>query len=55
MDAPDAKWTLDLCNEQSDAWPIHFSRIMPWPGLLTKAPGKPWYRLRALSLSSVAA
>ena len=31
MDAPDAKWTLDLCIEQSDAWPIHFSRIVPWP------------------------
>lgn len=31
MDAPEAKWTLDLCLEQSEPWPIHFSRIVPWP------------------------
>lgn len=28
---PRAKWTLDLCIDQSDVWPIHFSEIVPWP------------------------
>jgi len=32
LDAPSAKWTLDVCVEQSIDWPIHFSRIVPWPG-----------------------
>jgi len=31
MDAPSAKWTLDLCVEQSAAWPIYFSQVQPWP------------------------
>lgn len=31
MDAPSAKWTLDVCIDQSDIWPIHFSQIVPWP------------------------
>jgi hypothetical protein len=31
MDAPFAKWTVDLCIEQSDVWPIHFSKIVSWP------------------------
>lgn len=31
MDAPQAKWTVDLCIDQSDIWPIHFSRVVPWP------------------------
>ncbi len=31
MDAPFAKWTVDLCIEQSAVWPIHFSQIVPWP------------------------
>ena len=31
MDAPDAKWTLDLCIDQSVPWPIHFSAVQPWP------------------------
>ena len=31
MDAPEAKWTLDFCIEQSEPWPIHFSAIQPWP------------------------
>ena len=31
MDAPEAKWTLDLCIDQSEPWPIHFSNIVPWP------------------------
>ena len=31
IDAPVSKWTLDLCVDQSDKWPIHFSQIVPWP------------------------
>lgn len=31
MDAPSAKWTLDLCVRQSELWPIHFSQVEPWP------------------------
>lgn len=31
MDAPNAKWTLDICLEQSQIWPIYFSQIQPWP------------------------
>lgn len=31
LDAPSAKWTLDICIDQSDPWPIHFSQIVPWP------------------------
>ena len=31
MDAPEAKWTLDLCIDQSAPWPIYFSDVQPWP------------------------
>lgn len=31
MDSPEAKWTLDLCLNQSEPWPIYFSQIQPWP------------------------
>lgn len=31
LDAPSAKWTLDLCLAQSGEWPIHFSSVVPWP------------------------
>jgi hypothetical protein len=31
MDAPEAKWTLDLCVEQAVPWPIHLSAVQPWP------------------------
>jgi hypothetical protein len=37
MDAPQAKWTLDLCIEQSAQWPIHLSQVVPWPEGLTLA------------------
>lgn len=30
MDSPEAKWTLDVCLDQSVAWPIHFSRPHAW-------------------------
>lgn len=31
MDAPDAKWTLDICINQSAPWPISFCDVVPWP------------------------
>lgn len=31
MDAPEAKWTLDCCIEQSETWPIYFSQVQSWP------------------------
>lgn len=31
MDAPEAKWTLDICIDQSVEWPIYFSDVQPWP------------------------
>ncbi|MBF8292580.1 MAG: hypothetical protein HW392_1407 [Steroidobacteraceae bacterium] len=31
MDSPEAKWTLDLCIDQSVPWPIYFSQVLPWP------------------------
>ena len=31
MDAPYAKWTLDICVDQSEPWPIYFSSVQPWP------------------------
>lgn len=31
MDAPEAKWTVDICLDQSYDWPIKFSSILPWP------------------------
>ncbi len=31
LDAPAAKWTLDLCIRQSRPWPIQVSQVVPWP------------------------
>lgn len=31
MDTPEAKWTLDICIDQSEPWPIHVSRVLAWP------------------------
>ncbi len=31
LDAPSAKWTLDLCLNQSGPWPIYVSQVEPWP------------------------
>lgn len=41
MDAPLAKWTLDICIDQSQPWPIYFSDIQDWPqsSLSYKVPG----------------
>lgn len=30
MDAPLAKWTVDICLEQSEPWPLYISDVMPW-------------------------
>jgi hypothetical protein len=34
MDSPEAKWTLDLCINQTQPWPIHFSQTQPWASSL---------------------
>lgn len=31
LDAPSAKWTLDVCIDQSAPWPIYLSEVQPWP------------------------
>ncbi|MEH6604223.1 MAG: hypothetical protein V7711_01465 [Pseudomonadales bacterium] len=31
LDAPFAKWTLDMCISQSDIWPIYIAQVAPWP------------------------
>ena len=31
MDAPSAKWTLDICVDQSRSWPILISDVIEWP------------------------
>jgi hypothetical protein len=41
MDAPSAKYTLDLCIEQSDPWPIYISQVVPWPEHYTYG-GEDW-------------
>jgi len=43
MDAPQAKWTLDLCIDQSGPWPIHIGPVQPWPNAEPKAwHGEDW-------------
>jgi hypothetical protein len=37
MDAPEAKWTLDLCIDQAAPWPIFFSEVQPWPDSVADA------------------
>jgi hypothetical protein len=31
IDAPISKWTLDVCIQQSDLWPINISEVTDWP------------------------
>ncbi len=31
MDAPEAMWTLDICLDQSQEWPIYISETVEWP------------------------
>lgn len=38
MDAPSAKWTLDVCIDQSAPWPLHISGVQRWPFRLDDLP-----------------
>ena len=31
LDHPDSMFTFDYCIDQSEEWPIHFSRVVEWP------------------------
>jgi hypothetical protein len=31
LDDPTAKWTLDICIDQSSEWPIHIGPVIDWP------------------------
>lgn len=31
LDSPSAKWTLDICLNQSSGWPISIGRVSDWP------------------------
>ena len=42
MDSPQAKWTLDLCVDQSDPWPISLSQVVPWPEAGQEWPDVDW-------------
>lgn len=42
MDAPTAKWTLDICIAQSDRWPLHVSPVVPWPQEWDSANNADW-------------
>ena len=42
LDAPNAKWTLDLCLGQSEPWPIHVSKVIDWPDR-SDAARKDWF------------
>lgn len=41
LDSPLSKWTLDLCIDQSDEWPIHLSQVVPWP-MDVRSSGPDW-------------
>lgn len=43
MDAPSAKYTLDVCVDQSGPWPIHISQVVPWPENFVDV-GQDWVR-----------
>jgi hypothetical protein len=50
LDSPEAKWTLDVCLNQSDPWPIYFTDVQPWPeGDDVAAPASLSYRKYALA------
>jgi hypothetical protein len=38
LDAPEAKWTLDVCIDQSALWPIYLSQVGSW----TDIEGEVW-------------
>lgn len=41
MDAPTAKYTLDVCINQNAPWPIFFSQVVEWPDR-DDWPGEQW-------------
>lgn len=43
LDAPNAKWTLDICLGQSEPWPISFSQPVSWPEDFQRGEGD-WHR-----------
>ena len=47
MDAPYAKYTLDLCINQSHPWPIYFSQVQEWPEHFGDSPGERAFRQRS--------
>jgi hypothetical protein len=44
LDSPEAKWTLDLCIDQSVSWPIQVSQVVDWPEDF-RHDGKDWQEL----------
>ena len=42
MDSPEAKWTLDICLNQSEPWPLWISDVQPWPEATLDA-ALPWW------------
>ncbi|MEO5739413.1 MAG: hypothetical protein ABIS29_02330 [Vicinamibacterales bacterium] len=42
LDAPVAKWTLDLCLNQSGPWPIYISQVQSWPMTGARWPDTGW-------------
>lgn len=46
MDSPEAKWTLDVCIDESGRWPIHFSQVCSWPDSAPESPPAPDWQER---------
>jgi hypothetical protein len=42
LDAPEAKWTLDVCIDGSEPWPIHISNAVSWPEEFEAGGGDDW-------------
>ncbi len=42
LDTPQAKWTLDLCVNQPQPWPIRIGRVRPWSVALDHDWGDGW-------------
>jgi len=47
LDAPSAKWTLDICVDQSEPWPISFSQAIPWPESFEELRAIPFETIKA--------
>ncbi len=54
LDAPSAKWTFDLCIDQSVPWPIHFSRVQRWEEIESYARAGPGWEERVRDTPSLA-